>query len=115
MLVGRLPEAGIEYVRARREVKLQESLLEVMLRQFETAKLDEAKEGPALQQVDIALPPDRKSKPSITLITLAALLGGLLLSSAFVVVRRYREWSRSQYPQDEASRAALARAWRWRS
>jgi uncharacterized protein involved in exopolysaccharide biosynthesis len=115
MPVGRLPEAGIEYVRARREVKLQETMLEAMLRQFEAAKLDEAKEGPVLQQVDVALPPDRKSKPSLTLLALAALMGGLLLSSAFVVVRRYRAWSREQFPQDEAARVALARAWRWRT
>jgi capsule polysaccharide export protein KpsE/RkpR len=115
MPVGRLPEAGIEYVRARRELKLQETLLEAMLRQFEAAKLDEAKEGPVLQQVDVALPPDRKSKPSISLIALGALIGGLLLSSGFVVMRRYREWSRAQSPQDDAARAALARAWRWRT
>lgn len=114
MPVGKLPEAGIEYVRARRELKLQETLLEAMIRQFEAAKLDEAKEGPTLQQVDIAQPPDRKSKPSVTLIALAATLAGLLLSTAFVVVRRYRVWSNAQFPQDAAARAALARAWRWR-
>ena len=112
--VDRLPEAGIEYVRARRELKLQETLLETMIRQFEAAKLDEAKEGSSLQQVDVAQPPDRKSKPSVTLIALAAMLGGLLLSTAFVVVRRYRVWSNEQFPQDAAARAALARAWRWR-
>ena len=58
MPVGRIPEAAIDYVRARRELKLQETLLEGMVRQFEIAKLDEAKEGPALQQVDVAVPPD---------------------------------------------------------
>ena len=114
MPVGKLPEAGIEYVRARRELKLQETLLEAMLRQFEAAKLDEAKEGPVLQQVDVALPPDRKSKPSLTLLALAALAGGLVLSSMYVVFGRYREWSRAQFPQDDAARAALARAWRLR-
>jgi hypothetical protein len=70
MPVGRIPEAAIEYVRARRELKIQETLLESMIRQFEIAKLDEAKEGPRLQQVDVALPPDRKSKPSRALIVL---------------------------------------------
>ncbi len=115
MPVGKLPEAGIEYVRARRELKLQETLLETMLRQFEAAKLDEAKEGPALQQVDIALPPDRKSKPSGALIALGGTLAALLLSTAYVVVRRYRAWSRAQFPEDAETRAALARAWRWRT
>lgn len=115
MPVGRLPEAGIEYVRARRELKLQETLLEAMIRQYEAAKLDEAKEGPALQQVDIALPPDHKSKPSVALIAIASTLLALLLSTAFVVARRYTAWSCEQFPQDAAARAALARAWRWRT
>jgi uncharacterized protein involved in exopolysaccharide biosynthesis len=115
MPVGRLPEAGIEYVRARRELKLQETLLEAMIRQYEAAKLDEAKEGPALQQVDIALPPDHKSKPSVALTAIAGTLLALLASTAFVVLRRYRAWSREQFPQDAPARAALARAWRWRA
>lgn len=113
--VGKLPEAGIAYVRARRELKLQETLLEAMIRQFESAKLDEAKEGPALQQVDIAVPPDRKSKPSVTLIVLASAALALLLSTAYVVAGRYRAWSREQFPEDAEARAALSRAWRWRT
>ena len=112
--VGKLPEAGIEYVRARRELKLQETLLESMVRQFEGAKLDEAKEGQSLQQVDVALPPDQKSGPPRTLITLGAAVLGLLLSAAYVVVRRYNAWSREQFPEDAAARAALSHAWRWR-
>ncbi|HUP05929.1 MAG TPA: Wzz/FepE/Etk N-terminal domain-containing protein, partial [Caldimonas sp.] len=61
--VTKIPAAAIDYIRARRELKIQETLLESMLRQYEIAKLDEAKEGPTLQQVDKALPPDYKSKP----------------------------------------------------
>ena len=76
MPIGKLPEAAVDYVRARRELKLQETLLEAMVRQYEIAKLDEAKEGPALQQVDIALPPDCKSKPSRRLIVMASALLG---------------------------------------
>ena len=72
----RIPEARVDYVRARRELKLQETMLEGMVRQYEIAKLDEAKEGPVLQQVDIALPPDHKSKPSRALIVLASTLLG---------------------------------------
>ena len=114
MPVGKLPEAAIAYVRARRELKLQETLFETMIRQLEAAKLDEAKEGPTLQQVDIAAPPDRKSKPSGVLITLSATLLALLGSTLFVVVRRYSAWSRELNPQDSQARAELAKAWHWR-
>ena len=115
MPVGKLPEVAIDYVRARREVKLQETLLETMIRQYEAAKLDEAKEGPNLQKVDVALPPDHKSKPSVAMITLATTLLALLATSSFVFMRRYRAWSRALSPELDAERAALAKAWRWRA
>jgi capsule polysaccharide export protein KpsE/RkpR len=113
--VGKLPAAGIEYVRARRELKLQETLLETMLRQFEAAKLDEAKEGAVLQQVDVAMPPDRKSKPSVSLIALASTILAMLASTGFVVVRRYGAWARENDPESAQARADLAKAWRWRA
>ena len=112
--VGKIPEAAIAYVRARRELKLQETLLESMIRQFEIAKLDEAKEGPVLQQVDKALPPDRKSKPSRALIVIASTLLGLMASLVFVVWRRYTAAVREQDPQHALAWAAMRSAWRWR-
>ena len=114
MPVGKIPEAAIDYVRARRELKLQETLLEGILRQYELAKLDEAKEGAALQQVDKALPPDYKSKPSRALIVLAGLLIGLLGSSVWVVVRRYSAFAREKDPAGAEAWQNLKRSWRWR-
>ncbi len=112
--VGKIPEAAIAYVRARRELKLQETLLESMIRQFEIAKLDEAKEGPVLQQVDKALPPDFKSKPSRALIVIASTLLGLMASLVFVVWRRYAAAVREADPQHAAAWSAMRRAWRLR-
>src|SRR4029078_8453224 len=89
MPVGQIPSASIDYVRARRELKLQETLLEGMVRQYWIAKLDEAKEGPALQQVDVAQPPAHKSKPARALIVLASGLAALVATSALVVARRW--------------------------
>ena len=113
--VGRIPEAAIDYVRAAREVKIQEAILETMIRQLEAAKLDEAKEGATLQQIDKAVPPDYKSKPSRALIMLAGLLLGLLGSSLWVVWRGYSRLVREQDPNAEAAWQAMARAWRWRA
>ncbi len=109
--VGKIPEAALDYVRARRELKLQETLLEGMVRQYEIAKLDEAKEGPTLQQVDVALPPDRKSKPSRALIVLVGALLAFLAASAYVVVRRYAALARERDPRSAAAWHALGRAW----
>lgn len=110
--VGKLPAAAIDYVRAAREVKFQETMMTSMLRQFEVAKLDEAKEGQSLQQVDVAVPPDRKSKPSRALIVLAATFVALLLSSLVVVWRKYRALVREQNPEAAQAWAQMAKAWR---
>ena len=114
MPVGQIPSASIDYVRARRELKLQETLLEGMVRQYWIAKLDEAKEGPALQQVDVALPPDRKSKPSRALIVIVATVLALLASTAFVVLRRYKAFVREHDPTSATAWARLSEAWRLR-
>jgi capsule polysaccharide export protein KpsE/RkpR len=111
MPVGKIPEAAIDYVRARRELKLQEMLLESMLRQYEIAKLDEAKEGPILQQVDVAVPPDRRSKPARSIIVLAATLLALLAACVFVVWRGFATLSRERDPQGAAAWRAMTKAW----
>ena len=114
MPVGKLPEAAVDYVRARRELKLQETLLEGMVRQYEIAKLDEAKEGPSLQQVDVAQPPDYKSRPSRALIVVASTLLALIAACAWVVLRRYAAMRRGSDPVASAAWRGLVRAWRLR-
>jgi uncharacterized protein involved in exopolysaccharide biosynthesis len=85
-----------------------------MVRQFEIAKLDEAKEGPVLQQVDVALPPDRKSKPARALIVVAGTMFALFASLIVIVWRRYAALVRESDPQHAAAWQAMTRAWRWR-
>jgi tyrosine-protein kinase Etk/Wzc len=86
---GKVPEAGLEYIRKLRDVKYFETMFELLAKQYEIAKLDEAKEGAIVQVVDKATPPDRKSKPMRLLIVLvtATALGILSLLYAFA-----REW-----------------------
>jgi len=114
MPVGKIPAAAIDYVRAKRELKLQETLLEGIVRQYELAKLDEAKEGSTLQQVDVAVPPDYKSKPSRALITLAGMLLGLIGSSVVVIWRHYAALVQGNDPNSAAAWQSMRNAWRWR-
>lgn len=75
----RVPQASLEYVRKLREVKYFETLFELLARQYEVARADEARESSNIQIVDEAVPPDRKSKPKRTLIVLiVTLLAGVL-------------------------------------
>jgi len=112
--IGKLPSAGLEYVRATREVKFQETLLAGMLRQFEIAKLDEAKETPALQQVDVAAPPDRKSKPKRAPIVLGSTFAAFFLMAGWTLWRRYSEVARAHDPEFAVRLNSLRSAWRLR-
>lgn len=84
---GRVPEAGLEYVRRLRDVKYSETILDFLARQYEMAKLDEAKQGAVIQVVDPAVPPDKRSFPKRTLIVLGAILAGFVVGVITVFVQ----------------------------
>jgi tyrosine-protein kinase Etk/Wzc len=99
--LGQLSDISTEYSRLFREVKYQESVNEILNKQFEMAKLDEARDVPSVQVLDYAVMPERHSKPRRQLIVLAALFGGGLLgilvafvSEAFHQARREPESAR---------------------
>jgi uncharacterized protein involved in exopolysaccharide biosynthesis len=76
---GQMTEAGMEYVRKLRDVKYYETIFEILARQFEVAKLDEAKEGALIQVVDPAIPPDKRSFPKRRFIIIGATAAGFLV------------------------------------
>jgi tyrosine-protein kinase Etk/Wzc len=84
---GASSNRGVENLRLLRNVKYYEIIYELLGRQYELSKIDEAKESSVVQVLDRAIEPDRKSKPKRTLIvvvsTMAAFVISLLL--AFVI------------------------------
>jgi len=77
---GKVPQAGVEYVRKLRDVKYYETIFGILARQYEMAKLDEAKEGALIQVVDPAIVPDYKSSPKRGLITVIAAFAGFVIA-----------------------------------
>ena len=73
---GEVPEAGLEYIRRLRDVKYYEAIFDVLAKQLELAKLDEAREGAFIQIVDPAVPPEKKSFPKRGLLTITGLSMG---------------------------------------
>jgi uncharacterized protein involved in exopolysaccharide biosynthesis len=77
--IGKVPAAGMEYVRKYRDVKYQEAVYELLAKQLEIARIDEGKSATIIQVVDKAVEPDRKSKPKRALIVaLSTLIAGML-------------------------------------
>jgi tyrosine-protein kinase Etk/Wzc len=81
-----VPAASLAYIRKMRDVRYHEALYEFMARQYEMARVDEAKQGQVIQVVDPALVPDRKSWPPRTLLTLLAFVLGILFASFWTLV-----------------------------
>ena len=83
---AQVPGLELDYVRKAREVKYHETLFDIIAKQYEAARLDEAHD-PTLQLLDRAMVPDTKSGPHRLLIAGGGFLAGLILSVLWVLLR----------------------------
>ena len=79
-----LPSLGLENGRLIREVELQSRIQELLIPQFEQAKLEETKNIPTLQVIDKPKVALNKAKPKRALIVIGATLMSILLSIIFI-------------------------------
>ncbi len=100
-------------VKAFRDIKAREAMMGVLVAQYESARVDEAKEGPLIQQVDVAVAPERKSKPKRAIIVLVAAFAGLFLGVLVAFIRRAMRKA-SENPQSAQQLSELKLAWRWK-
>jgi tyrosine-protein kinase Etk/Wzc len=77
-----------DYVSKYREFKYNETLFELFAKQFEIAKVDEAREGAVIQILDTAQPPERKSKPKKGMIAIIATLASAFALFLFIFIRQ---------------------------
>jgi tyrosine-protein kinase Etk/Wzc len=85
---GQLPDVSLEYARKLRDVKYNQTIFDILARQFEVAKLDEAKQGSVIQVVDAAVPPDRKSFPKRVLLVVSATVAGFFIGIIATLFQR---------------------------
>jgi uncharacterized protein involved in exopolysaccharide biosynthesis len=97
MSSGRVPEMGTEYLRKLRQLKYNETIFELLSKQYELAKLDEAKDAVVIQVIDRAVPPERKSGPRRAQIVLLSTVT-MLFFSVFIVLLLEHPWKKSRKP-----------------
>ncbi len=66
--IRKLPLLGVTYADLYRHTKIQEAVLETLTKEYELAKVQEAKEIPTVKVLDTANAPDKKSFPPRLLI-----------------------------------------------
>lgn len=84
---GKVPESGMEYVRKVRDVKYYETIYELIAKQYQLAKIDEAKDTSIVQVLDMAIEPENKSEPNRVLMVLFGALAGFFIAVLWVIVR----------------------------
>lgn len=92
-----LPLLGVSYADLYRNTKVQEAIFEALTRQYELAKVQEAKETPSVKIVDAPDVPEKKSFPHRAQITLFGGLSVFLFSFIWIFARA--SWD-DRDPQD---------------
>lgn len=87
--------ASEDYLTRYRDFKYQEALFELIAKQYELARLDEAAEGMRAQVIDKAVPADRKSAPRRGLIAVAVSIMCFLALATWLLAREIAASDRS--------------------
>ena len=83
--VSDMAQSGTDYVSRYREFKYEEALFQLFSKEYESARLDESRDGGLVQVVDPATPPEYKSKPQRAFIAVTtAILAGVALTLCLI-------------------------------
>ncbi|WP_293606583.1 Wzz/FepE/Etk N-terminal domain-containing protein [Polaromonas sp. UBA4122] len=99
-----------DYVAKFRNFKYQETLFDLFAKQYEIARVDESREGAIIQVVDVAQPPERKSKPKKALIAMMTTLAVGFALLLFVFIRQALRGA-AQTPESAEKIGRLRHAW----
>jgi tyrosine-protein kinase Etk/Wzc len=81
--------AGLEYLNAEHELQYRKVMFDLILKQYDAARMDEARDGAVIQIVETAVPPERKSSPHRALIALAFSLIGFLMACCWLALAEF--------------------------
>jgi uncharacterized protein involved in exopolysaccharide biosynthesis len=85
--LSKLPMIGVNYTELYRRLQIAESVYQALIKQYEIARVEEAKELPSVKVLDEAAVPEKKVSPPRTAIAVLGTLCGMLLAICFLVGR----------------------------
>jgi len=84
----RLPELGVRYADLYRHVRVQEAVYDLLSAEYETARIQEAKDIGTVSVIDFAGPPEQKSFPIRRQFMLGGTFGALLIASLLLLLKK---------------------------
>ena len=89
-----VPHLGKKFIQVKRELEVQSLIYEFITQEFERAKIEEARDTPTVQVIDIAIPPIKKHRPLRSLLVLFA---AFLSSITYIAIILGKESFKSIY------------------
>jgi len=102
--IRRLPLLGVTFADLYRSTRIQEAVFETLTKQYELAKVEEAKEVPSVRVLDPPDVPEKKSFPPRMLITLMGTFTGFLLGATWLLGKE--SWT--QWDTEDPGRILIA-------
>jgi tyrosine-protein kinase Etk/Wzc len=97
---SKLPDLGLQYVRLLRNAKIQQTVFELLTQQYEMARIQEAKDTPTVQVLDVATVPEKKVKPKrrqiVILSTVISAFLALMLCFFLEYVEKAKQMNRTR-------------------
>ena len=84
-------QIGLENIKILRDVKYYQMLYELLAKQYEGARLDEAKDSALIQVLDPAVDPERKLKPKRSVIVILSTVLALIAALIWACMAEARE------------------------
>ncbi len=104
---GKVDSQGLANLQRLREVKYHETIYELLIRQLELARIDEAKDTSVIQILDAAVEPDKRSSPKRTLLVTLSVLVAIFLS--LIIIFILEAIQKAKLDQSQAGRLAMLR------
>lgn len=113
--IRQLPLLGVKYLDLYRQNKIDEAVYELLTKQHEIAKIEEARDVPAVQVLDPAVVPEKKSSPHRLYIMIGGFFFSLLVGVAWILGGQYWERTDPRHPWkvfgEEVYATYRARTW----
>lgn len=84
-------QVGLENIKILRDVKYYQMLYELLSKQFEAARIDEAKDASIIQVLDPAIDPERKFKPKRSMLILLSTMLAFIAAVAWAFMAEMRQ------------------------
>lgn len=94
-------QAGLDNIKLLRDVKYHQMLYEMLAKQYESARLNEARDPAMIQVIDAAIAAEHKAKPQRALIVLLSAFVGLCAAILWIFLSEAVRRNRANRPADQ--------------